>query len=84
MKLVEIEHGTNMKQYILVNGEEFLRDVGELEWPEDVEAQQVLLMLVLSLIFMSGGVVGEGMNIKVYLICRNSANNVNSLALIII
>ncbi|PNF27536.1 hypothetical protein B7P43_G02878 [Cryptotermes secundus] len=59
MKLVEIEHSSNMKQYILVNNEQFLRDVSDLKWPEEVEAQQVLLMLLLSLIFMSGGVVKE-------------------------
>lgn len=59
MNLVEIEHSANMKQYILVNNEQFLRDVSDLKWPEEVQAQQVLLMLLLSLIFMSGGVVKE-------------------------
>jgi hypothetical protein len=84
MNLVEIEHSTNMKQYILVNNEQFLRDMSDLKWSEEVEAQQVLLMLLLSLIFMSGGVVKEGMKMKVDLMCRNSDNSVNSLALIII
>jgi hypothetical protein len=84
INLVEIEQNSNMKQYILVNKEEFLRDASDLKWPEEVEAQQVLLMLVLSLIFMSGGVVKEGMGMKADVICRNSDNNVNFLVLIII
>jgi hypothetical protein len=61
MNLVEIEHSSSMKQYILVNSEQFAADVSNLKWPNEVEAQQVLLMLVLSLIFMSGGVVKDGM-----------------------
>lgn len=81
---MEIEHSSNMKQYILVNNEQFLRDVSDFKWPEEVEAQQVLLMLLLSLIFMSGGVVKEGMKMKLDLVCRNSDHSVNSLALIII
>jgi hypothetical protein len=79
MNLVEIEQ----KQYILVNKEPFLRDASDLKWPEEVEAQQVLLMLLLSLIFMSGGVVKEGMELKAGLICRNSGKNVSFLVLII-
>jgi hypothetical protein len=71
MNLVEIEQSTNMKQYILVNKEQFLGDASDLKWPEEVEAQQVLLMLLLSLIFMSGGVVKEGMEMKADLIRRN-------------
>lgn len=62
---MEVEHKTNIKQYILVNSEEFSADVKYLKWPEEVEAQQVLLMLVLSLIFMSGGVVNEGIRMHI-------------------
>jgi hypothetical protein len=61
-----------------------LRDGNHLKWSEEVESQQVLLMLLLSLIFMSGGVVKGGMKMKVDLMCRNSDHSVNSLALIII
>jgi hypothetical protein len=60
MKLVEVEPNTNMKQYILVNSEECSADVSYLKWPGEVEVQQILLMLALSLSFMSDGVVNEG------------------------
>jgi hypothetical protein len=60
MNLVEFELNTNMKQYMLVNSKECAADVDDVKCPEEVGAQQVILMLVLSLIFMRGGVVNEG------------------------
>jgi hypothetical protein len=63
MKLVDADPNINIKQYILVNSEECSADVSYLKWPGEVEAEQILLMLALSLIFMSDGVVNEGITV---------------------
>ncbi|KDR24548.1 non-structural maintenance of chromosomes element 3 homolog isoform X2 [Zootermopsis nevadensis] len=59
MKLVAVEQNSNVKHYMLINNEKFSTDARYMKWPKEVESQQVLLMLTLSLIFMKGGVESE-------------------------
>lgn len=59
MDLVELELSTNNKQYMLINSLKMSNHVENLMLSEEAEAQQILLLLILSNIFMSGGVVRE-------------------------
>ncbi|PSN32474.1 Non-structural maintenance of chromosomes element 3 [Blattella germanica] len=54
MELVDID-----KHYLLKNSSIFTDTVEDMIWAEETQTQQVLLLLALSHIFMSGGVVRE-------------------------
>ncbi|XP_069668925.1 non-structural maintenance of chromosomes element 3 homolog isoform X2 [Periplaneta americana] len=58
MNLIEVEHGST-KHHILVNGIKNPGGLMEFKWSNEEEAHQILLMIVLSFIFMTGGVAKE-------------------------
>ena len=60
MDLVELELSANNKQYMLMNSPKMTNHVGDMVLSGEAEAQQVLLLFVLSNIFMNGGIVREG------------------------
>ncbi|XP_063229344.1 melanoma-associated antigen D2-like isoform X2 [Bacillus rossius redtenbacheri] len=58
IKLVEVGH-ESAKYYILINQLPYNSQLGNIVWLQDEQKDQILLMIVLSLIFMNGGIVDE-------------------------